>query len=208
VSENELSLISSIVDDLQQQGYTIQPNALPKTLSGDLLSEIKTHTTGQMRQAGVGRQSQHAINTQIRSDKIHWIDERTQIGRDWLKWIDELRAALNRQLFMGLNYFESHFAHYSENAFYQRHRDAFVGQSNRVLSLVTYLNPDWREEDGGELVIYRNDNDKTGIRVKPQMGTLVLFLSEEFPHEVLSAKRDRHSIAGWFRRNQADKTVF
>lgn len=33
------------------------------------------------------------------------------------------------------------------------------------------------------------------------LGTLVVFLSEEFEHEVLPAKRDRYSIAGWFRVN-------
>jgi len=27
----------------------------------------------------------------------------------------------------------------------------------------------------------------------------VIFLSERFPHEVLPAKKKRHSIAGWFR---------
>lgn len=29
----------------------------------------------------------------------------------------------------------------------------------------------------------------------------MLFLSEEFPHEVLPASRERYSIAGWFRVN-------
>jgi SM-20-related protein len=30
---------------------------------------------------------------------------------------------------------------------------------------------------------------------------MVLFLSEEIPHEVLPAHTDRASIAGWFRLN-------
>jgi SM-20-related protein len=38
-------------------------------------------------------------------------------------------------------------------------------------------------------------------KVVPQMGTLVVFLSERFPHEVLPAHADRYSIAGWFRVN-------
>jgi SM-20-related protein len=50
-------------------------------------------------------------------------------------------------------------------------------------------------------VLYRGDDDSTGIRVVPLHGTVVVFLSEEFPHEVLPAHRDRHSIAGWFRVN-------
>jgi SM-20-related protein len=39
--------------------------------------------------------------------------------------------------------------------------------------------------------------------VPPKNGTLVLFLSEEFPHEVLVAKKTRYSIAGWFRINNS-----
>ncbi len=36
-------------------------------------------------------------------------------------------------------------------------------------------------------------------RVLPESGTVALFLSEEVPHEVRAARRDRFSIAGWFR---------
>ena len=39
------------------------------------------------------------------------------------------------------------------------------------------------------------------ITVTPNFGTIVVFLSEEFPHEVLPALRDRYAIAGWFRLN-------
>lgn len=74
---------------------------------------------------------------------------------------------------------------------------------------MVYLNQNWSAEDGGELVIYNNqmsdssivDNSKT--IVVPSFGTIVTFLSEEFPHEVLPAMRDRYSIAGWFRLNNS-----
>ncbi|MBV1883381.1 MAG: 2OG-Fe(II) oxygenase [Pseudomonadales bacterium] len=33
------------------------------------------------------------------------------------------------------------------------------------------------------------------------LGTLVLFLSETFPHEVLKSQRQRLSLTGWFRVN-------
>jgi len=39
------------------------------------------------------------------------------------------------------------------------------------------------------------------MQVTPSYGTLVTFLSEEMPHEVLVSKRDRYAIAGWFRVN-------
>ena len=70
-----------------------------------------------------------------------------------------------------------------------------------MLSIVLYLNRAWTSHDGGELVLYGDQGDRTGTRVLPLLGTLVVFMSEDFPHEVLPARRDRYSIAGWFRRN-------
>jgi len=50
-------------------------------------------------------------------------------------------------------------------------------------------------------VLYAHEYDHEGIKVVPLFGTIVVFLSEEFPHEVLPARRDRFSVAGWFRVN-------
>ena len=49
-----------------------------------------------------------------------------------------------------------------------------------------------------ELQIYSED-DQPLLQVKPQAGTMVLFESARFPHEVLAAHSTRYSIAGWFR---------
>ncbi len=44
------------------------------------------------------------------------------------------------------------------------------------------------------------DDDNNFIKkVIPHANTLVVFLSDKFPHEVLPTKRKRYSIAGWFR---------
>ncbi|WP_255856521.1 2OG-Fe(II) oxygenase [Marinobacterium rhizophilum] len=40
-------------------------------------------------------------------------------------------------------------------------------------------------------------------RVEPCYGTLVVFLSDRFPHEVLPARRQRLSLAGWYRVNNS-----
>jgi len=106
---------------------------------------------------------------------------------------------MNQRLFLGLFDYESHYAHYPSGAFYKRHVDAFKGQSNRVLTTVMYLNPFWQTQDGGQLQIYDINDDNLITSVEPEMGTFVVFLSEQFPHEVLPSKRDRYSIAGWFR---------
>jgi SM-20-related protein len=62
-----------------------------------------------------------------------------------------------------------------------------------------YLNPDWQMQDGGQLRVYQPNSDDVVATVMPEYGTFVIFLSEDFPHEVLAAHRDRYSIAGWFR---------
>lgn len=205
-NHTQQDLLERIAADLATQGYTIQPQALPAALAQALAAEIRNMPDAQFEQAGVGRQQGHQVNDNIRSDSISWISKDTPAGEAWLAWADELQTYLNRRLFMGLFSFESHFAQYRAGDFYQRHLDAFQGQSNRVLSMVVYLNPDWDPQAGGEMVLYQDEGDKEGQKVVPELGTMALFLSEEFPHEVLPATKDRYSIAGWFRVNSSSAT--
>jgi len=195
------TLFEQIARDLEQQGYSIRPAALPENLQTLLYQQQLSLDTEQFFPGGIGRGSAHLKNSFVRANKICWISADSEAGRQWLAWVDELQVFLNRRLFLGLFSFESHFAHYPPGGFYRRHYDAFKGESNRKLSIVAYLNSNWIQDDGGELIIYRDGSDKEGIRVLPLMGTLVVFLSEEFPHEVLPTNRDRYSIAGWFRVN-------
>ena len=194
-------VFAAIAEDLLEKGYSIQSNALPSHLLSGLWQQLRTMSSHQFDPAGVGRQQAHTVNSFVRSDAISWIERDTTAGDDWLNWAVELQQYLNRRLFLGLFSFESHFSHYAPGDFYKKHLDAFKGQSNRVLSVVLYLNPNWMPGDGGELALYHGERGQSMLKVSPSMGTLVTFLSEEFPHEVLPAKRDRYAIAGWFRVN-------
>lgn len=195
-------LFDSIARDLQRDGYSVQVNALPKNLIDALRETLLTFKPAQFKQAGVGRAQQHRANSSIRSDEISWIEHNSGAQGQWLDFAAHLQQHLNRSLMLGLFSFESHFAHYASGAFYKTHVDAFKGQANRVLSVVLYLNEDWNDANGGEMVLY-SDVLPTQIlrRIKPEAGTFAVFLSEEFPHEVLPANRDRYSIAGWYRVN-------
>lgn len=108
---------------------------------------------------------------------------------------------MNRELYLGINYYESHFALYEQGDFYEKHLDAFKNSKNRVVTTVYYLNEEWSEKDGGELVIYDEKNNLL-TKVIPSANTLVVFLSDKFPHEVKPAKKKRYSIAGWFRTDK------
>lgn len=195
------TLFGQIASDLELQGYSIKPCALPERLGRELAQHQQTMNVANFHKAGIGRGDSHFQNEQVRTDEICWITGASDSELNWLDWTNRFMHCLNRRLFLGLFSFESHFAHYAPGQYYRRHCDAFRGEANRVLSLVVYLNSDWQPSDGGELILYHNDEDKEGTRVSPAFGTMVTFLSEEFPHEVLPAARDRYSIAGWFRVN-------
>jgi SM-20-related protein len=109
--------------------------------------------------------------------------------------MEVLRVALNRRLFLGLDEVEAHYARYPPGAHYAKHRDRFRDDDARIVSFVTYLNPDWREGDGGELHLWL---DSGRLEITPDVGSLC-FLSE-LEHEVQPAIVERASIAAWLRR--------
>ena len=197
------SLFARIAADIRQKGYSVTPNALPQSLAASLFEYLQSLNDEDFCDAGIGRQRDATLNQFVRRDEIRWIEGESDAERYWLDWMARLQAYLNRHLLLGLFSYESHFAHYQPGDFYRKHLDAFRGSANRRLSTVAHLNPGWQPDDGGELVIYYPDKDAEICRVTPAYGTLTVFLSEEFPHEVLAAGRHRYSIAGWFRVNSS-----
>lgn len=206
--DGEDPLFSKIAEDLQQRAWSVIPNALPSPLAAQLQQQLLGLSEEQFALAGVGRSNDFTLNHFVRRDQIRWIDGDSDAEKAWLQWSNRLRLFLNRRLFLGLFSFESHFAHYPPGAFYKKHVDAFKGNprqdtTNRVLSVVAYFNPGWLPEDGGELALFDEGHVEPVLTVTPAFATLVVFLSEEVPHEVRPAKRDRYSIAGWYRVNNS-----
>ena len=190
-----------IATALTDKGYCILPQSLPEELTSDLYRRVTKLTDEQFSAAGIGRNNALHLNKSIRNDETFWLSDENDIDKQYLDWMEQLRIEINKRLYMGLFKFEAHYAHYGEGAFYQRHLDAFKGKSNRVLTTLLYLNNEWQTSDGGELLLY-NDNDDTILEtVVPAYGKALIFLSDRFPHEVLTANRDRYSIAGWFHIN-------
>ena len=185
-----------IVDALVNDGYIVIENAITKELCSALLQDARSESG--FTNAGISSTNDLHIDSSKRRDKTLWLDEDGSCRSEYLAFSKELQESLNRELYLGLSYYESHYALYSEGDFYEKHLDAFKGSKNRVVTTVLYLNEEWKDEDGGELVIY-DEEDKEIQKVTPNAGTLVVFLSDKFPHEVLEANTKRYSIAGWFR---------
>lgn len=166
-----------------------------QALRADLL---RLRDEGALQAAAVGRDRTRSLRPDVRGDATLWLnDERcSQAARHFLTALDALRGEFNRILFAGLREVEAHYAAYPPGSGYARHRDRFRDDDARVLSWVTYLNEDWRTEDGGALRLH---TDEGAIDISPRIGASVCFRSE-LEHEVLPATRERFSIAAWFRR--------
>ena len=187
-------LYSQITDSLVREGYVVIENALSSALSASLLSFARDEKG--FRDAGISSGSY--LDKNRRGDKILWMDEDGGVQSKFLDFANGLKEHLNRELYIGISYYESHFAIYDRGDFYEKHLDSFKGSKNRVVTTVYYLNEEWSRNDGGELIVYDMDGKKLK-EVTPKADTLVVFLSDRFPHEVLQSERKRYSIAGWFR---------
>jgi SM-20-related protein len=192
----------AVAEAIAASGWAVVADFMESELISDLRAECRRFVAeGVLRVAAVGGGARRQIRSDIRTDQIHWLDEAgvTAPQGRYLARFETLRLALNRELQLGLLEFESHFSRYAQGAFYRQHLDQFRGDRRRRLSCVLYLNENWGREDGGELRLHLNAGEGKFKDVLPIGGTLVLFLSERFAHEVLPGKRERLSLAGWFK---------
>lgn len=195
---------TTIIDELAERGWSLQPSFLPHAVTHDLAVECRRREAeGALAPAGVGRGEAQAVREGIRGDQIQWLEPgQSALCDRYLALMDELRQALNRTLFLGLEEFECHFALYPPGAFYQTHLDRFRDDDSRCVTAVLYLNAEWQPADGGELRMYLGEGES--LDIPPLAGHLVVFLSGEFPHEVRVTHAERLSLTGWFRRRPVD----
>ena len=198
-------LPAQIAAQLCERDYLVIPDAITTDAVAALRDELlQFREQGRLQPASVGHGNSRQLATQTRSDLTCWLNGETPVQQGWLSAMEELREAVNQQLMLGLVEYECHYACYPPGSFYRRHVDAFRGNNARQVSTVLYLNPNWSPTDGGQLCLYREQ--ELLETVLPHAGTLVVFLTEYVPHEVLVANRERLSIAGWLRR-RADTVI-
>ncbi|WP_338734149.1 2OG-Fe(II) oxygenase [Mangrovimonas cancribranchiae] len=148
-------------------------------------------------------EQQYSIVKTIRGDQIFWIDEAKANTSEQLFFtkVNDLIAYLNKTCFMGILHKEFHYVIYPKGTFYKRHLDMFQKDDRRKLSIVCYLNDeDWTPENGGELVLYLNNEGQEIPKViYPFPGRMVIFESQLLEHEVKPVNTKRLSITGWLK---------
>lgn len=143
----------------------------------------------------------------MRGDLIDWLDPArlpaTSVVAAWHGRMSLLGAALADLLRMPIAEFDAHMTLYPPGTFYRLHLDAPPQASRRLISVICYLNPHWEPRDGGSLRLYTRPGARPGedapfVDVEPREGTVVLFRSTDFWHEVRPTESERLSLTGWF----------
>ncbi|KFF03716.1 2OG-Fe(II) oxygenase [Flavobacterium hydatis] len=148
--------------------------------------------------AGVGNSEKVTYDGAIRSDSIYWLDKKHNnvFENEFFIQIEAFIAYLNSSCYAGITGYEFHYSLYEKGDFYLKHLDQFKNNPSRKYSMISYLNADWKESDGGELLIHQLNNNQ---KISPTQGKTVFFKSDELVHEVLVTQNIRMSITGWLK---------
>jgi Rps23 Pro-64 3,4-dihydroxylase Tpa1-like proline 4-hydroxylase len=196
--ENDFEkLISSFIKD----NIGISKDFLSPELSNHLKQNLQSLITQKlMKAAGTGNSEIISQDDAVRSDSIYWLDREhdNEYENEFFDQIDDFIKYLNRSCFAGINSYEFHYSLYSAGSFYKKHTDTFKSNPSRKYSMISYLNEDWKEADGGQLMVYQTYNNQ---KIAPEQGTTVFFKSNELQHEVLVTQEPRMSITGWLKRD-------
>ncbi len=148
--------------------------------------------------AGIGNSEKVSYDGAIRSDSIYWLDKKhnNEFENIFFEQIEAFILYLNESCYAGITGYEFHYSLYEPGDFYLKHLDQFKNNPSRKYSMISYLNSDWVESDGGELLIHQDNNNQ---KISPTQGKTVFFKSDELVHEVLVTHNTRMSITGWLK---------
>jgi SM-20-related protein len=148
------------------------------------------------RPAGISRAAR--VDAGLRGDELLWIDADAAPAplAELAALLGEVGRAVDAAAYLGLGRCDVQLARYpGGGARYDRHRDAFVGPTSRLLTAIYYLNPLWRPEHGGVLRLHLAAGT---VDIEPRLDRLVVFLATLVEHEVLPAHAPRLAATAWF----------
>jgi SM-20-related protein len=194
-------IFNTLIDSFINDKVGISTDFIDTALAAQLSHNLTTLYAGnQFVHAGTGNDTIVSHDKLMRSDMIYWLDRKhnDQYENAFFDLMDQFVLYLNEACYTGITGYEFHYALYDTGTFYKKHLDQFRTNDSRKYSIISYLNMDWKKEDGGELCIHHAN---TLQYIAPQNGTTVFFKSNELVHEVLLTNKPRMSITGWLKVN-------
>ena len=225
IGNNEIPRIDpSDLEDLREQGYVIIDDFLSSETWMDALRDdvMNLREKKKFKIAKIGQDSTNTLNEEIRVAETCFIgrekpelqNAHNQARERLYDVLETLRVDLEGagQTSLDPNLSEFLYAYYPTGGFYRRHRDAVKGSASylREYSILLYLNEESYDPDidGGRLrVHFDSGGDFLPAGEAPLFqdvdaygGTLVIFESDRFPHEVLDTVAERFAVVGWYNR--------
>jgi Rps23 Pro-64 3,4-dihydroxylase Tpa1-like proline 4-hydroxylase len=188
-------LIATYIDNKVGISEDFLSDELANNLKQNLLTLNKKSL---LMTAGIGNSEKLSYDGAIRSDSIYWLDKKNNnaFENEFFTQMEAFILYLNKSCYAGITGYEFHYSLYEKGDFYLKHLDQFKNNPSRKYSIISYLNSDWQESDGGELLIHQLDNN---LKISPTQGKTVFFKSDELVHEVLVTQSTRMSITGWLK---------
>ncbi|KAN0036318.1 hypothetical protein ACTFIV_001609 [Dictyostelium citrinum] len=220
------------LNQLEKKGYLIIDNFLNDKNKINLIYDesYNQFKENKLIEAGMNKGTEKWKDKSIRGDYIQWIhrDSNSRIQDiDLSSTIPNINYLLDR-LDLIKNEFDNvipnfnsiktqtQLAVYLNGGRYIKHRDSFYSSESstvsRRITMIYYVNKDWKKSDGGELRLYTNNTnninqkesttttkqDDEFIDIEPIADRLLIFLSPFLEHEVLQCNFEpRIAITTW-----------
>lgn len=192
-------IFDTLIDSYIDNKIGIADNFLSISLASHLRDNLhQLYSQNLLVPAGIGNNSVVTHDTTIRSDRIHWLDRSHNNPHEntFFDLMDRYVLLLNNTCYTGITGYEFHYALYETGSFYRKHLDQFQNNGSRQYSMILYLNENWKENDGGQLIVHHPDSTQI---ISPISGKCVFFKSSELEHEVLLTHKPRMSVTGWLK---------
>ncbi|KAK5578301.1 hypothetical protein RB653_003257 [Dictyostelium firmibasis] len=225
--ENFKILNKESLSQLEKKGYLIIDNFLNDLNKINLIYDesYNQFKENKLIEAGMNKGTDKWKDKSIRGDYIQWIhrDSNNRIQDKDLSFsipninylldkLDLIKTEFDKVIpnFKSIKT-QTQLAVYLNGGRYIKHRDSFYSSESstvsRRITMIYYVNKDWKNGDGGELRLYtdnpnninqKESNQNEFIDIEPIADRLLIFLSPFLEHEVLPCNFEpRIAITTW-----------
>ena len=187
------SVMAGLSARLHTHGYTWQDDFLPRPTIDRMLESARAQT---LAPAGMSSSLARWHDPTARGDSTAWLPLHSppiaELGTALHQLVDRLNAdaaaaGAPERLQVPA---KAMLARYPPGAHYVRHSDVSPAVARRRVTAIVYLNPEWRDEHAGHLVLHGVSSSGGDVVIAPHGGRLVLFRSH-IEHAVAATSRER-----------------